>query len=368
MLKYDCKFFNGDKPCRNNKLFEIMCSDCKDFQPTMYKILIVKLDAIGDVLRTTSILQPLKTKYPDSHITWLTRNNAKDLFNGNLLVDEILTLDVEAAYRLNSEYFDIVINLDNSKLSSSIASSIRSDSKIGFILDPKGFVRPTNSEADYWLHLSAFDNLKKTNTRTYQEIMYDIVGLDFPVCRPILAIDNANSISKEQLINNLQLDPSKKTIGVNIGVGPKWPNKGWSLNKWEELIQLLSNRNLNILLLVGPDEEKLNELLLEKYPYLKSSGCSNSLIQFAEIINICDVVVTCDSLALHICTALLKKCVVLFGPTSSDEIELFNDGIKIKSDEECKCFYNRHCTEKVSCMEKIPVEIVLQSALNFLKY
>ena len=94
MLKYDCKYFSGDRPCNFHKEFKIKCDFCDNYDPIKFKILIIKLDAIGDVLRTTSILQPLKLKYPNSHVTWCTKENAKDLFIQNGYVDEIITIDV----------------------------------------------------------------------------------------------------------------------------------------------------------------------------------------------------------------------------------------------------------------------------------
>ena len=37
-----------------------------------FKILIIKLGALGDVIRTTSILKGLKEKYPNCKIDWVT--------------------------------------------------------------------------------------------------------------------------------------------------------------------------------------------------------------------------------------------------------------------------------------------------------
>lgn len=361
MLKYDCKHFKGDRPCSFNKNDGILCNDCNNYSPIGKKILIIKLDAIGDVLRTTSILKPLRDKYPDFFITWLTKENAKDLFIGNPYVDEVLTISPESTFRLLCEQFDLVINLDNSKISSSIASSVKGNERIGFTLDPKGYVIPSNKEADYWLHLSAFDNLKKNNTRTYQDIIYSILNLNKPVYPPVLKISNNENNS---LLDKLRFSSNKQIVGLNIGIGPKWPSKGWPLYKWEELIRKLQKNNLNLLLLVGPDEVEANDYLLSKFPEISSSGCHNSLIKFAEIMNLCSIIVTSDSLALHIATALNKKTIVLFGPTSSNEIELYNNGIKLKSDDECKCFYNKYCSEAVSCMEKISVEKVYNSILT----
>jgi len=77
------------------------------------------------------------------------------------------------------------------------------------------------------------------------------------------------------------------------------------------------------------------------------------------------LVVTADTLALHIATALEKKIVALFGPTSRSEIELYGRGIKLSSPAGCKCFYRKYCSEEISCMEKITSEMVIE-AINLL--
>ena len=156
MLKTDCSFFPGDRPCSYHKKSGIKCDNCEYYLPIEFKILIIKLDAIGDVLRTTTILQPLKDKYPNAHITWCTRKNARELFLNNQLVNSVIFVNDDAEYRLSEEYYDLVINLDTSKISSSIAALANSDNKIGFLLDKKGSVIPTSSTAMEWLEMSAF--------------------------------------------------------------------------------------------------------------------------------------------------------------------------------------------------------------------
>jgi len=46
-------------------------------------ILIIKLGAIGDVLRTTAILPGLREKYPDSLVTWVTKADSFDILKNN---------------------------------------------------------------------------------------------------------------------------------------------------------------------------------------------------------------------------------------------------------------------------------------------
>ena len=36
-----------------------------------------------------------------------------------------------------------------------------------------------------WLEMSAFDNFKKANTKSHQQIMYEILDLNLPVEQPI---------------------------------------------------------------------------------------------------------------------------------------------------------------------------------------
>ena len=57
------------------------------------KILIIKLGAIGDVIRTTSILPGLREKYKDCKIDWLTKKEPYDILKNNTLIDKIYVID-----------------------------------------------------------------------------------------------------------------------------------------------------------------------------------------------------------------------------------------------------------------------------------
>ena len=365
MLKYDCRFFYGDRPCRYNKEKGIICDNCSYYEPIIFKILIIKLDAVGDVLRTTSILPPLKRKYTDAYITWCTRNNSKELFRNNRYVDEIVTIEEDAWFRLSKEEFDIIINLDSSKISSSIASYAKGKDKKGFVLDEKGCVLPISTEADYWLQMSAFDEKKKANKKTYQQIIYNVIGLEDEIRKPVF---NVEKLLKEQQSNHLKslgFNQERTTIGLNVGVGSKWPNKGWLYNNWQLLIDNLKDKNYNLLLLGGIDEKQTMENLSRDNDFLINTGSGNNISQFAAIVDLCELIITADTFALHIATALDKKIIALFGPTSMSEVELYGKGIKLKAEDECKCFYQKKCTEEISCMKKISAEQVC-SALELL--
>ena len=86
--------------------------------------------------------------------------------------------------------------------------------------------------------------------------------------------------------------------------------------------------------------EKIKDMAKTK---IIDAGCNNSLMEFASLVNLCNILVTSDSLALHIGTALKKKIVCFFYPTSSSEIELFSMGIKIIGKGKDYCSYKPKC-------------------------
>jgi heptosyltransferase-2 len=105
----DCKSFPGIYPCDILKgSDQLDCKDCKFYEKIGKKILIIKLGAIGDVLRTTTILTAIKEKYGNNtHITWIVDPASKDLLKSNTLIDRVWTIDEKNELKLAKEKFDI---------------------------------------------------------------------------------------------------------------------------------------------------------------------------------------------------------------------------------------------------------------------
>ncbi len=71
----DCQYWRGDKPCKENRL----CEGCEAYEKLGLRILLIKVGARGDVLRTTPLVAGLKRKYPQAHLTWLTAPESEEL-------------------------------------------------------------------------------------------------------------------------------------------------------------------------------------------------------------------------------------------------------------------------------------------------
>ncbi|MFZ1517650.1 MAG: glycosyltransferase family 9 protein [Ignavibacteriaceae bacterium] len=366
ILKTDCKHFPGNKPCIPSKTEGKKCDDCDHYKSIDFKILIIKLDATGDVLRTTSILPALKRDYPKSHITWITKRNAKDLFTNNPLVDELFFIeDNDTISRLLVEKFNILIHPDASPVSASLASIANAEIKKGFVLDEKGKVIPVNEDAVEWLEMGAFDDLKKKNQKTYQEIIHTIAGLKYQKDEIQVHLNQKEIDFKNHFYSDNNLKRFKYLVGLNTGAGTRWQYKQWQLEGYIELIKKLNTKKeIGILLYGGPDEIERNKNLKDKFPDVIDTGIDNSLRQFFSLLDLCDVLVTSDTMALHAAAALRKKIICLFGPTSNTEIEDYGRIEKIIPDLECLVCYKTRCDFAITCMGSITSDMVYKSVLQ----
>ena len=59
-------------PCTPHKERGVHCDGCAEFRQRAGRILLIKLGAAGDVIRTTPLLAPLRREYPDHLLTWVT--------------------------------------------------------------------------------------------------------------------------------------------------------------------------------------------------------------------------------------------------------------------------------------------------------
>jgi ADP-heptose:LPS heptosyltransferase len=371
ILKPDCKHFPGDRPCTFNKNEGLKCNDCPHYEVLSTSILIIKLDAVGDVLRTTAILHGLKAKYENSEITWVTRQAAVPLFENNRLVDRVLSYEsTEAILYCSVEEFDLVINLDTARDSAVLATRIKAKEKLGYGLDARGHVLPLNEEAIEWFEMGAFDQNKKQNVRSYQDLMLEICRVKPAKKNIILSLSDQEREFAAEFSRRTHLKRNRPCVGINTGASPRWQYKQWTLEGFKGLIALLLKKtDWTVLLYGGPHEIERNKVLSSISPSrVIDTGSDNSLRQFFALVTLSDVFLTGDTLALHAATALGKKVVAYFGPTSAAEIDSY-DGqvVKIQSDLDCLVCYKPRCDFEPNCMNSLPPERIfsaLQSAVS----
>jgi len=358
-IAFDCKFFLGDRPCVWHKQTGVLCT-CDQYQKVEERLLIIKLDAMGDVLRSTALLPPLAEVHPRASITWITRKDSVPLLQRNPYVSEVLELGPEALVHLQTRTFDRVINLDASKTSAALAAAARSDRKDGFVLDERGCVQPTNEAARRWLEAGVFDDIKRQGAATYQDRMADILELSGRKHHYVFELSADEIKRARKHLESVGLDFERPVIGLNTGAGGRWPLKQWREDGYVDLVSRVGRReDVQFLLLGGPAEQERNDRLKRASSIpLIDPGCDNTVRHFAALLSHCDVAVTGDTLAMHLALALGKRTVVLFGPTSAAEIDLYGLGEKVVPDMTCLSCYKNSCDFAPNCMDLISTEMV----------
>lgn len=362
-LRPDCIHFRGDKPC----IFNRLCPDCPHFAAFPTRILIIKCRAMGDVLRTTPLLPGLKRKYPLSYLTWLVDSESEDLLRHNPYIDRLVRFDLESALRLQVSEFDLLICLDKEPGPTALATKVSAAEKRGFGMNEFGNLVVFNPAAEYAYRLGVDDDLKfRINKKSYQEIVHEAAELPYARDEYVFSLPEEAKQKARAFIKRRRLSRHRPAVGLNTGSGSKFETKQWPAEHFLKLISLLTQKTkAQVFLLGGPREKELNRFLARKSrARAVDTGTDNSLLEFAGFISLLDLVVTSDTLGMHLAIALKKPVVALFGSTSPQEIELYGRGSKIFLETDCAPCYKQTCTDP-KCMTAIRPERVFSEIRKF---
>jgi len=134
------------------------------------------------------------------------------------------------------------------------------------------------------------------------------------------------------------------------------------VDRFVELARRLTQHNgWRVAVLGGPDEAERNRHIAAMCPEVVETGTGHSELEFAALIQRCDVVVTGDTMAMHVAIAGDVPCVALFGPTCEQEITLYGHGEKLVTSLPCSPCYRRACERSPSCMDSISTDRVLEA-------
>jgi len=358
-LKTDCRFFRGDVPCKPHKHFGVHCVDeagntCPHYDPVNKHILIIKLGAIGDVIRTTPLLHKLKAEYPSAKIWWLTLT--PEILPS--LVDEPLGFSLKNIVSLRSLHFDLLLNLDKDREACALSEQIPATTKKGFRLKD-GIIWPVDAAAESKFSTGVFDDLSKANTKSYPQEIFEMCGFSFNGEGYIL--DRPTVPGTKWKINK-----RRKVVGLNTGCGGRWTSRLWDDKNWISLARTLRKKGFEVVLLGGEQEHSKNQRLARasKAKYFGHFP----LQQFIGLVDQCDLVVTGVTMAMHITIGLGKKIVLFNNIFNRHEFELYGLGAIIEPDKPCRCFYQPTCTNtQYRCMEHLPVARVVDACERLLR-
>jgi heptosyltransferase-2 len=365
-VNLDCIYYVGEKPCR----FKRLCEGCPEYAPMGTRILIIKLAAIGDVLRTTSLIPGLKKKYTNPHITWITDIAAAELLKGIQDIHRLLTYDLGTVLFALSQKFDVLISLDKEPRAIGLSALIDAQEKFGFTSSPEGSLTIFNPQSEYALRLGLDDPLKfHENKKSYPAIIYEMCAVPYEGQNYIVVLDEEDRRWAESLFRDRGIGGKRPLIGFNTGAGPAFTHKAWTKEGFADLAAALVRETGGTVVLLGGEREagRNREIERDSGGAAVVLGGDQSLGRFAAMLSSLDLLVTGDTMALHLAVGLSIPTVALFGPTAEAEVDLFGKGQKVVSTIDCAPCYRSRCTKNPHCMDGISMEQVRAAALRVLE-
>ncbi|MEW6194786.1 MAG: glycosyltransferase family 9 protein [Bacteroidota bacterium] len=364
---HDCKNFNGYKPCfPDHNCWE---DGCKAYIPIGKKILIINLDAMGDVLMTTAQLPGIKRKYPESTIYWITLKNAVGLLENNPYIDRVLPFDFESILILNNMEFDLVLNVDKSARSGALTMQLNAKEKLGFGINEHGQIIPLNKGAEYNYRLGMDDNLKfKVNQRTGQDYLSETFNLDYKHDDYTFRFFHNELKFIEDYKNQIGIDDNDEIIGFNTGCSILFPNKKMTIDQHSVLIEkFLSYNRFKILLLGGPEDEERNTIIESNFKgKIINTPTNHGVRKGACYESIPHVIITGDSFGMHLAIALKKFVIAWFGLSCWTEIDLYNRGVKLFPEGLfCAPCWKKVCPYNLECIQMIDLEKIVLETVNY---
>jgi heptosyltransferase-2 len=291
--------------------------------------------SLGDVLRTTPILHA----YKKADLTWVTDAEAMPLLRNNPYIRRLVPLDfTNAMHLLDENDFDSVINLEKNHDICKFVNNINAWRKYGFRFDKKTGTTQAYDRASEILTVSVDSKLKKENKRTFQELLFEMIGEKWN--------------GEEYILGYEPKTKEEYDLALNTKVGQKWPTKAWPMENWDNLEKMLKKDGLKV-----TRQDKQPEKVLK------------DLESYMDWINSAKLIVSNDSLGLHLGLAMDKKVLGLFGATPSPEVYFYNRGKAIlpEPSPECMPCFKSICKRGRNCIEEINPEKVYKSIKEELK-
>lgn len=340
-----------------------------------FKILIIKLSSLGDIILSTAALRAIREKFPQGtrenfKISFLIQEESKDILLRSPYIDELLVCDLKNKDKglsglwgigriLREKNFDIVIDLQNSRASHILSYFSGCVNRYGY--DNKKFA--------WLLNYRIKDEKPPIDPVTHQFRVLKMLGIDLLDNSLELwpSLEDAKRV--EELLNAQWLSVAQKIVGINLGASKRWSTKLWPRQHLMRLCVELGLRDIRVIV-TGTEQDLTfaNSLInqLKNTKIINACG-KTSVNELAVLIKKCHVFISADSSPLHIASAVGTPFIALFGPTDQRRhLPPGKNYIVINKELDCSPCYKTKCRTN-RCMVEITPEEVLAAVERLLK-
>lgn len=332
------------------------------------RILVVRLDLLGDVILSLPAIRAIKHFFPESEIYFLVREELIPLLK-ELGFSDIRFIPYGSPKR--KDFFNKQINrLDHIRLIRKGHFDLFIDLCYGDTLDFalvtffSGI--PIRIGFDVGVHGILYTlPVKPPKTELYETDypFYLMKNAGISASEKGISFSLDEDKQKETLRRfNIRTGTHTKNIMINIGVSQTNPLKKWFNEKFAELADLIAENYAANIFFLGTTEHKKDAHKIIGMMHSKARDLTGKtiLIDLLYLINSCDLLITLNSGPMHLANLLKKQCIILSGPSGTKrwyKKTAYNH--EIKKNMGCNRFDCRECRfDTVRCMEAISTEDV----------
>jgi len=334
------------------------------------RILIARLDRIGDVVLSTPAIKAVREAYPASHIAFMVRPYARDIVAGNPFLDEVITYDkrmglwgtLKFIRFLRRRRFDLALVLHPTSRTNLLAYLARIPKRIGF--DKKmGFMLTRRIP-----HTKQF-GLKHEIDYTLDLVRH--IGIESPSRDLHVPISSKNEERVDKLFARYNVAKSDKVIAINPGASCH--SKRWHPERFANVADGLARKHkAKIVLVAGGEDRGITKRIasLMKGPCINLAGAT-TVADMASILRRARLFISNDSGPVHIACAVGTPVIAIFGRSdrglSPTRWGPSNPGdVVLHKDVGCVVCLAHNCKLGFKCLEAITVDDVLAAANKIL--
>jgi ADP-heptose:LPS heptosyltransferase len=345
------------------------------------RVLIIRIDAIGDFVLFTPVLKCFRALYPQSRLTWVVNSEVQNLVETCPYVDRLIPWDAQA-WRSSFWYrmrflaglrlggYSIAIHPVYSRVLAGDHMMWWSGApvRIGFDGDATVMLPPLKKQAD-----RLYTRLVESPDGWTSEIVRNkhfLEGLGAEVADPLgtkLWLTAADYRFAEELLTEVGLS---EKIWIAVFPGARLEGRRWPAAKYAELIERIwYGLHIPSLILGGPGDRDVGRMIAEMTRGARVVAGRTSLRQLAALIRRAHMYIGNETGALHIAEAMrIPTVCILGGGHFGRYVPLGDETVHRAVYKEMDCYRcDWRCKfQTIRCVEEIPVEHAWQTTRRHL--
>ena len=346
------------------------------------RFLVLRLGAVGDVVRTIPAVKALKDYYPSSYIAWVVEEPSRALLESQPEIDQVILFprkrwggSIRSAATiwetmgevrgfvadLRSPKFDIVLDFHGILKSGLLSFFSGAPKRIGFD-------RRASKEGNF-LFSNVRVKLEEEKVSRFRRNLYLLrgIGLEVKGLRQNLHIPQKDQEYVDSFFEGLSVRADGPLIAIHPGTSPKTSYKRWMADQYSQLAdRLIGELGASVIFTWGPEELRWVEAIQKEMVKASILGPkTESLTQLGGVFRHCDLYVGGDTGPMHIASCLGVPVVVIYGPTDPIVNEPVGRHRKVRKEIGCSPCRKRSCKE-LACLRAVTADDVFDAVREIL--